>query len=121
MENETQQELIKLAKELCEENIMYGFDHFVMCYEDSEWKEFIENWEVSNKENLISALNESAEWHGERGGNQDAWTDCEKCIPEHKRGAPKEECDCNVEPIETEHIYWEFSKQINPFIPMEVV
>ena len=114
-----QEELIKLAKELCEENIMYGFDYFVMCYDDSEWKEFFELYEVTTKADLIPALNEDAESWGERGGNQDAWTDCEKCISEHKRGAPKEECDCDVKPIETRHIYWEFSKRINPFIPIE--
>ena len=35
-----QDELVKLAKELCEENFEYGFDTFVMCYDNSDWLEF---------------------------------------------------------------------------------
>ena len=114
-----QEQLIKLARELTEENYCYGFDYFVECYDIPEWKEFFDLYEVTTKAELITALNEDAESWGERGGNQDAWTDCEKCIPEHKRGSPKFECDCDVKPLETEFIYWEFSKRINPFIPIE--
>ena len=113
-----QEQLIKLAMELTEENYCYGFDHFVECYDTTEWNEFLELYQVTTEAELITALNESAESHGDEGGNQDAWTDCEKCIPEHKRGAPKFECDCDVEPFVTERIYWVFSKRINPFIPI---
>ena len=46
MEKILQEELVKLAKELCEENINHGFDTFVMCYDKSDWLEFFDNYKV---------------------------------------------------------------------------
>ena len=41
-----QDELVKLAKELCKENYHFGYDIFVECYDIPEWKEFFNNYKV---------------------------------------------------------------------------
>ena len=120
-----QTELIKLAQELCEENIMYGFDYFVMCYDDSEWKEFFELYEVTTKADLIPALNESASMRSSMAGDRECYYVCEtgKCDTENTRDNPKEYCDCNFHPSpDPQELHWQKQeRRLNNFHPIPEV
>ena len=87
--------LIKEARQLTEANYCFGFDSYVECYDNSEWQEFLEDYEVKTREQLISALNEDCERYQQRGHSMEAFTNCEKCISEHTRETPKHSCDCH--------------------------
>ena len=129
-----QEELIKLAKELCEENIMYGFDYFVMCYGDSEWEEFFELYKVSTKADLIPALNEDASLRASMAGDRECYYVCPTDVPNEERGKcdlentrdnPKIYCDCNFYPSpDPQELDWQKQeRRLNNFhpIPLEEV
>jgi len=100
----TKEELIKLAEQLCLENYQHGFDSFYECYDVAEWEEFISEYKVRNKKQLIKALNKIAGFRDDYASNIETWTECESCIKDRRF-----RCECeygdgklvqNFKPIE---------------------
>ena len=120
MEKKLQEELVKLAKELCEENINHGFDTFVMCYDKSDWLEFFKSYKVDSIEKLIPALNEGAEMRSDMAGDRECYFVCYKCDAENTRDNPKEYCDCNLFPSpDPEEFHWQKQeRKLNNFYPI---
>jgi hypothetical protein len=107
MEKILQDELVKLAKELCKENYHFGYDIFIECYDIPEWKEFFNNYKVDTIEKLIPALNDQAENWSDTQSNRECFYNCPTEVPNEERGKcdientrdnPKEFCDCNFYP-----------------------
>ena len=126
-----QDKLIKLAKELCEENINHGFDTFVMCYDKSDWLEFFKDNKIDTIEKLIPALNESASMRSSMAGDRECYyvwptevpnEERGKCDLENTRDNPKEFCDCNFYPYassDPETLYWQKQeRRLNNFHPI---
>ena len=124
-----QDKLIKLAKELCEENINHGFDTFVMCYDKSDWLEFFKDYKIDTIEKLIPALNESAEMRSDMAGDRECYYVCPTKVPNEERGKcdlentrdnPKEYCDCNLFPSpDPEEFHWQKQeRRLNNFHPI---
>jgi hypothetical protein len=119
-----QEQLIKLARELTEANYCFGFDWFVECYDVAEWEEFLEDTQVSTKEELISALNDQAESWSETQADRECFYVCEtgKCDAENTRDNPKEYCDCNFYPApDPEDLHWQKEeRRLNHFQPIPI-
>jgi hypothetical protein len=118
------EQLIKLARELTEENYCFGFDTFVECYDKAEWLEFFEDYEVTTKAKLITALNESASMRSSMAGDRECYYVCEtgKCDVENTRDNPKEFCDCNFYPSpDPEELHWQKEeRRLNNFHPIPI-
>jgi hypothetical protein len=131
MKKKLQEELVKLAKDLCEQNYCYGFDTFVECYDKSDWLEFFKDFKVDAIKKLIPALNASAEMRAGMAGDRECYYVCPtdvpneekgKCDLENTRDNPKEFCDCNFYPFassDPETLYWQKQeRKLNNFYPI---
>jgi hypothetical protein len=100
-----QEELIKLAEELCKRNYCNGFDAYVECYGSTEWEEFLERYQVTTEAELVTALNDDAGIHDDYASNIETWSECQTCID-----AREYRCECGYD-----------DKRIQTFKPIEAI